>query len=45
MAELLRDSIEDVRKYLRQRDAGMGRRSEPGRAVSGAGATKDEPQS
>ena len=45
MAELLRNSIEDVRKYLRQRDAGMGRRSEPGRAVSGAGGTKDEPQS
>ncbi len=30
MAELLRDSVEDVRTYLRQRDAGASRRPEDG---------------
>ena len=31
MAELLRDSIEDVREYLRQRDRGLGKNREASR--------------
>jgi GntR family transcriptional regulator, galactonate operon transcriptional repressor len=41
MAELLRDSIEDVREYLRQRDASPGRGPAPSRPVAGA---DDEPR-
>ncbi len=33
MSELLRDSIEDVGEYLRQRDAGQRRRPEPSRSA------------
>ncbi len=43
MAELLRDSIEDVREYLRQRDARPGKRPGHSRAVPGAAG--EEPRS